>query len=130
MLVTLNGRRPSCITRDKPVGFQGPSSIKPGLFTFYIPMHIIEETNGVKGGRVILIMNNNPFSLFLILILLVLSTDKQADVKLGYVRGLLDQTSRSLKAMREGVEAMNASFETAGAIFARPSESAEETQAR
>ncbi|HBX23848.1 MAG TPA: hypothetical protein DEF34_09505 [Desulfotomaculum sp.] len=75
-------------------------------------------------------MNNNPFSLFLILILLVLSTDKQADVKLGYVRGLLDQTSRSLKAMREGVEAMNASFETAGAIFTRPPESAEDTQTK
>lgn len=73
-------------------------------------------------------MNRNPYSLFLILILLVLSTDKQADVKLGYVRGLLDQTSRSLKALREGVEAMNASFETAGTIFARPSEEAGNAQ--
>lgn len=67
-------------------------------------------------------MNRNPYTLFLILILLVLSTDKQADVKLGYVRGLLDQTSRSLKALREGVEAMNASFESASAIFTGPPE--------
>jgi len=73
-------------------------------------------------------MNNSPFSLFLILILLVLSTDKQVDVKLGYVRGLLDQTSRSLKTMREGIEAMHVSFEAAGAIFARPPEKSEDTQ--
>jgi len=61
--------------------------------------------------------NANPFSLFLILILLILSTDSQADVKLGFVRGLIDQTSRSLGALREGITAMNTSFEQASAMF-------------
>lgn len=87
-----------------------------------------KKTNGVKGGRVIVIMNNNPFSLFLILILLVLSTDQQADVKLGFVRGLLDQTSRSLKALKEGIEAMNAGFETARTVFTQPPESTADNQ--
>lgn len=73
-------------------------------------------------------MNRNPFTMFLILVLLVLSTDREADVKLGYVRGLLDQTSRSLKSMREGVEAMQASFETAGAIFAGPRNDTEDAR--
>lgn len=71
-------------------------------------------------------MNSNPYTLFLILILLVLSMDKESDVKLGYVRGLLDQTSRSLKLMREGVEAMHVSFEAASAIFVRPPENKKE----
>lgn len=71
-------------------------------------------------------MNTNPFTLFLILILLVLSTDKQADAKLGFFRGLLDQTSRSLKELREGVDAMHTSFEAAGAIFVRPPENTED----
>lgn len=61
--------------------------------------------------------NANPFSLFLILILLVLSTDNHADVKLGFVRGLIDQTSRSLSALREGITAMNTSFEHARIMF-------------
>lgn len=61
--------------------------------------------------------NANPFSLFLILILLVLSTDNQADVKLGFVRGLIDQTARSLNTMREGITAMNNSFEQARTMF-------------
>ncbi len=61
--------------------------------------------------------NKNPFSLFLILVLLILSTDNQADVKLGFVRGLIDQTSRSLSALREGITAMNSSFEQASALF-------------
>lgn len=61
--------------------------------------------------------NTNPFSLFLILILLILSTDNQADAKLGFVRGLIDQTSRSLSALREGITAMNSSFEQASALF-------------
>ncbi|WP_161822033.1 hypothetical protein [Sporotomaculum syntrophicum] len=59
----------------------------------------------------------NPFSLFLILVLLILSTDNQADVKLGFVRGLIDQTSQSLSALREGITAMNSSFEQASALF-------------
>ncbi len=61
--------------------------------------------------------NANPFSLFLILILLVLSTDKQAEIKLEFVRGLIDQTSRSLGSLREGITAMNSSFEHASAMF-------------
>ncbi|AGL02612.1 hypothetical protein [Desulfoscipio gibsoniae] len=61
--------------------------------------------------------NVNPFSLFLILILLVLSTDSKADVKLGFVRGLIDQTSRSLGILREGITAMNTSFEQARSMF-------------
>lgn len=64
--------------------------------------------------------NVNPFTLFLILILLVLSNDKNADVKLGFVRGLIDQTSRSLSTLREGIEAMNTSFEHVSLIFADP----------
>ncbi len=61
--------------------------------------------------------NANPFSLFLILILLILSTDNQAEVKLGYVRGLIDQTSRSLGTLREGITALNTSFDHARAMF-------------
>lgn len=61
--------------------------------------------------------NANPFSLFLILVLLVLSTDSQADVKLGFVRGLIDQTARSLSTLREGITAMNNSFEHARTMF-------------
>lgn len=64
--------------------------------------------------------NTNPFTLFLILILLVLSTDKQADIKLGFVRGLIDQTARSLSTIREGIDAMNTSFEHARAMFTSP----------
>lgn len=72
-------------------------------------------------------MNQNPYTLFLILILLVLSTDKYADEKLGFVRGLLDQTSRSLNALREGIQAMNTSFETASAIFTKQAGDVEKT---
>ncbi len=61
--------------------------------------------------------NINPFTLFLILILLVLSTDKQVDTKLSMVRELLDQTSRSLGSLREGIEAMQTSFQQARTIF-------------
>jgi len=70
--------------------------------------------------------NTNPFTLFLILILLVLSTDKNADVKLGFVRGLVDQTSRSIKTLSEGIEAMQMSFEQARVIFAGPLDESEE----
>ncbi|WP_347488002.1 hypothetical protein [Desulfoscipio sp. XC116] len=61
--------------------------------------------------------NANPFTLFLILVLLLLSTDSKADVKLGFVRGLIDQTSRSLNTLREGITAMNASYEHARTMF-------------
>jgi len=72
--------------------------------------------------------NANPFSLFLILILLVLSTDSQADVKLGFVRGLIDQTSRSLGALREGITAMNTGFEQASAMFMNTNQAPSETK--
>jgi len=59
----------------------------------------------------------NPFTLFLILILLVLSTDKHADEKLLFLKNFTDQTSHSLTAVRQGVETMHASFEQAHAMF-------------
>lgn len=61
--------------------------------------------------------NYNPFTLFLILLLLVLSSDKQADIKLGFIRGLIDQTSRSLYALREGIDGMHSGFEYARTVF-------------
>lgn len=61
--------------------------------------------------------NTNPFSLFLILVLLILSTDKHADTKLGFFKGLIDQTSQSLGAIRDGITAMNSSFELANSLF-------------
>ncbi|SFR13348.1 hypothetical protein [Desulfoscipio geothermicus] len=72
--------------------------------------------------------NTNPFTLFLILILLILSTDKQADIKLGFVRGLIDQTARSLSTIREGIEAMNTGFEHARVMFTGPDNDHGETK--
>jgi hypothetical protein len=61
--------------------------------------------------------NPNPFTLFLILILLALSTDKYAADKLGLVRGIIDQTSRTVSTLREGILAMHQSFEHAQNLF-------------
>ncbi len=72
--------------------------------------------------------NANPFSLFLILILLVLSTDNQAEVKLGFIRGLIDQTSRSLGSLREGITAMNTSFEHARIMFMNSNNEPDDTK--
>ncbi|MTI82985.1 MAG: hypothetical protein FH756_03600 [Firmicutes bacterium] len=60
----------------------------------------------------------NPYTLFLILILLVLSTDKNADAKLMFLKNFTEQTSHSLSAVREGVETMQASFQQAHTMFA------------
>ncbi len=62
-------------------------------------------------------INANPYTLFLILILLVLSTDKQADAKIMFLKEFTEQTSRSLSSVREGVETMQAVMQQAQAVF-------------
>lgn len=73
-------------------------------------------------------MTKNPYILFLIFILLILSTDKSADTKLGFLRGLVDQTSRSLSTLREGINSMQMSFEHAHALFTGSAEKTGETE--
>lgn len=68
--------------------------------------------------------NRNPYTLFLILILLVLSTDKNADAKLAFLKDFTDRTFQSLSAVREGIETMQAGFQQAQAVFAGPSNEA------
>ncbi|WP_027365125.1 hypothetical protein [Desulfotruncus alcoholivorax] len=73
-------------------------------------------------------VTRNPYTLFLIFILLLLSTDKSADVKLGFVRGIIDQTTRSLSTLREGINAMQMSFEHAHSLFMGSTEKPGETE--
>ena len=73
-------------------------------------------------------ITRNPYILFLIFILLVFSTDKNADAKLGFFRGIIDQTSRSLGTLREGINAMQMSFEHAHAMFMGSVEKSDETK--
>lgn len=64
--------------------------------------------------------NPNPFTLFLIFILLALSTDKHAADKLGVVRGMIDHTARTVNTLREGILAVHQSFEHAQNLFVNP----------
>jgi len=72
-------------------------------------------------------MNNNPWNLPVILLMLLLNSDKQIDAKLGYTRGMLAQTARSLQTMREGIETLSFSFSTMGAVLAQPDQDSEDT---
>lgn len=70
-------------------------------------------------------INANPYSLFLILILLILSTDKNADAKLASLKDFMEKTSQSLHAVREGVETMHVGLQQAHAMFAGSSNKSE-----
>ena len=73
-------------------------------------------------------ITKNPYILFLIFILLILSTDKSTDAKLGFFRGIVDQTSRSLSTLREGINSMQMGFEHAHALFMGSAEKPGETE--
>ncbi|WP_027356169.1 hypothetical protein [Desulfofundulus thermocisternus] len=51
---------------------------------------------------------NNPFTLFLILILLILSTRPNAEQKLAQLVSLLTATQQSVQIFRSGIETFHA----------------------
>lgn len=63
-------------------------------------------------------MGTNPYMLFLILILLLLSTDKNADAKLTFLKDFTEKTAQSLDAVRQGIETMHSGIQEAYITFA------------
>ena len=61
---------------------------------------------------------NNPYTLFLILVLLLLGTDSRAEPKLNAIRNLIDQTAKSLAMFHEGYKTMETGMEQVRVMFA------------
>lgn len=53
----------------------------------------------------------NPYTLFLILILLILGMDPDCDKKLGNLRTLIDKAATTLSNLKTGVNAINTDME-------------------
>ncbi|SHK05917.1 hypothetical protein [Desulforamulus aeronauticus] len=61
---------------------------------------------------------HSPYTLFLILVLLVLAQNKNVEEVLTKIRAFLLETKRSIAGVRGGLQAMNTSIETFHANFA------------
>ncbi|MEW5952797.1 MAG: hypothetical protein AB1815_03430 [Bacillota bacterium] len=59
----------------------------------------------------------NPYILFLILILLLLGTDSKAEQKLNTLRNLIDQTAKSLSIFHDGVKTMESGMDQVRVMF-------------
>ncbi|MCF8010250.1 MAG: hypothetical protein K9L17_04125 [Clostridiales bacterium] len=53
---------------------------------------------------------DSPYTLFLILILLLLSTDKGSEAKLMLLKQLVDRTAYSLTSIHEGINSLQFGF--------------------
>ena len=64
-------------------------------------------------------LQNNPYTLFLVLVLLLLGMDTRAEPKLNAVRNLIDQTAKSLAMFNEGYKTMETGMEQVRVMLAR-----------
>ncbi|MBC7105125.1 MAG: hypothetical protein H5T97_04235 [Firmicutes bacterium] len=54
----------------------------------------------------------NPYTLFLIFVLLLLASGRDSDQKLDFLGALLQATQTSVQSMRRGLETLQAGFRT------------------
>lgn len=55
----------------------------------------------------------NPYTLFLILVLLLLASGRDCDQKLDFLGSLIQATQASVQSMRRGLETLQAGFRPA-----------------